>query len=393
MKSRARIFLKIFFIVIILSLVFSYAMFQGGFVSWFLFYSVLVVVLLSLSTLIVPLRRMKLKRSIINKNTIFSSDDLQIEIEFEHRFFHPFCYMKIVDYIPQSLRDHATNGAGAIYFFTYWKKDSFSYVIKQVPRGKYHFTDIEVEIGDFFGFFERKKLFPIHEEVIVYPKYRHLSDWQVGSVGETEKRHSFKQAIETDLSIAGVRSYIQGDKLSMIDWKHTARQNELMSKQFSETEENVSLLLFNPYVELKGEETFEQQVELASSFVYDYYVNKKSLAFISLSEEMKYIEKTSDLASFQEMYRLLACIQPNYQSFFSRELMIRTNEFRTWIVLTSILSNAFVDWLIQQIGRAETVVVCWICEAPTNVEKENRRLLREKNIRVYTFMSNDFLQM
>lgn len=392
MKMGARMLLKMIFIVTIIAIVFSYAMFQGGFVSWFLFYSVIVVVLLSLSTLIVPLSRMKLSRTIINKDTVFSGDDLLVEIELKHRFFHPFCYIKVVDLVPPSLRDYTTKGTGALYFLIFGKKDTFSYVLQKVPRGHYVFSNIEVEIGDFFGFFERKKIFSIDEEVIVYPKYRELSDWQVGSRGEAEKKHSFKQAIETDLSIAGVRNYIQGDKLSIIDWKHTARQNELMSKQFSEAEENVSLLLFNPYVELKRKETFEQQVELATSLVYDYYINKRTLAFLNLSSDMKFIEKSTDLNGFQEMYRFLACVEPTNKSFTFPEQKISTNEFRTWIVLTSILSNSFVDWLIQHVERAETVIICWICETPTNVELENRRHLRGNNVRVYTFMSNDFLQ-
>lgn len=384
MKKKARMLVKGLFILILAVLVFSYAMFQGGFVSWFLFYSVIVILLLSLSTLVVPLKTIMPKRTIKKHETVFVGDDLEVVIEFNQRFFHPFCYVKIVDIVPDSLHHHVIRGAGALYFLTFKRKESFTYTMTNLPRGEFRFTEIEVEIGDLFGFFERKKVYPAEQKLLVFPKYRHLDDFQVGTIGGTETKISFAETIEQDLSIDGIRPYVPGDKLTVIDWKHSARHNQLMSKQFSETIELSSLLVINPVIELKQKETFEKQVELAASFVYYYDFHKRSLSFISLTKE-------TIIESSQAMYRELARIQPVNKSFVAPEINLMKTA-PSWIVITAILSNHFVKWLLQQQEHTEKIVVCWIFDAPTEIEKQNRLLLRERKIRVYTF-TDDYFQM
>lgn len=386
MKQKLRLILKFVFFFLLLMLSFSYAMFQGGFVSWFLFYGVAVLFLLSLSVFFVPFRALKFEREFVNKETLYGGDDLEVEIVRNGRFLHPFCYVKAVDLVPPPLKRHLPNGSGALFFFSWQKKQSFRYKLANVPRGTHEFGGIQVEIGDLFGFFERQKTFSLPQELLVYPKYRRLEDWQVHPSGEEEKTFSFGQAIETDLNISGVRHYVQGDKLSLVDWKRTAKHSELMSKQFSELEENAGVLLFNPYVERTSKETFERQVELAASFIHDFYAKQRPLAFVILNKDAEYVEKTAEFSQYREMYRLLANVRYIHQTFLPPAQGLPLASVPYWIVLTSSLADSFVHWLLKQKKYVQTIVVCWFCEAPSEEEKKNRLLLREHHVRVYTFM-------
>lgn len=376
MWKRTFSFLKLCFLLVIVIIVFSYAMFQGGFVSWFLFYSVIIIVFLSFSTFFVPFRKIKVSRK-FNRQNVFAGDDIDITIEISCLYLHPFCYVKIVDCLAKELKPHVERGTGALFFFTFKRNFHFTYSIKNLPRGEHSFTKIELEIGDLFGFFERKKSFTLEESMIVFPKLRSLEDYQIDFLGTREKKFPFLQAIETDLSIVGVRPYIPGDKLTTIDWKHSARQNELMTKQFSPTEDDAFLLVFQQFVELKKPELFEKLVELCAAFVHYFYNQKRTIRFVTLGSKLQQVK----LDSFQAMYHHLARIQAVHKTFVPPS-QFASNE-KSWLVLSTILSNEFVKWLLE--FQHVHIIVCWVTEKPTKTEKKNRLLLRENKIRVFTF--------
>ena len=135
----------------------------------------------------------------------------------------------------------------------------------------------------------------------MFPRYLNLEDWKVGSMGGQEKKVSFTHSIDTELSLSGVRKYIPGDRLTMIDWKHTARQNELITKQFSQSEDNDCVIIFNSFVEHKRKNTFEKQVELGASIV-DYFYNRKGrVGFLRSGESLQWIPKSTQGEAITEM--------------------------------------------------------------------------------------------
>ena len=56
---------KLILLFLLIAMVFSYAMFQGGFVSWFLFYSFLPFALYGLFVAAYPIRDWQVKRKIL----------------------------------------------------------------------------------------------------------------------------------------------------------------------------------------------------------------------------------------------------------------------------------------------------------------------------------------
>lgn len=62
MIASIRTFFRFIFVLVLAGLLFSYAMFQGGFVSWFLFFGFLPVFLYSLFLTLYPLSSFKAER-------------------------------------------------------------------------------------------------------------------------------------------------------------------------------------------------------------------------------------------------------------------------------------------------------------------------------------------
>ena len=81
--------LKFIFLALLFLITFSYAMFQGGFVSWFLFYSFLPFAIYSLLLLFYPLTGMKMTRSISHTELTDGQElTVTIHVEREKVIFH-----------------------------------------------------------------------------------------------------------------------------------------------------------------------------------------------------------------------------------------------------------------------------------------------------------------
>src|SRR5690625_4154222 len=102
-------------------------------------------------------------------------------------------------------------------------------------RGFYHFDNVDLSTGDVFGFGEDSKNVQSPAEIIVYPSLLAMDDIPLPThswLGDVVVR---RWIIEDPFLTAGVRDYSAGDPLNSINWKATARTNELQvtKKDFS----------------------------------------------------------------------------------------------------------------------------------------------------------------
>src|SRR5699024_7686731 len=93
MRPSFRLAGSLFFIVMLLGILFSYAMFQGGFTSWFLFYSFLPILLYPLGLAVYPIRKWDVTREVTpqvdRKSTRLNSSHVSISYAV-YRFLHSF---------------------------------------------------------------------------------------------------------------------------------------------------------------------------------------------------------------------------------------------------------------------------------------------------------------
>lgn len=115
-------------------------------------------------------------------------------------------------------------------------KRSFAlpYTIEQIPRGEHQLNQIRVKLSDIFGFVKREHVFNAANELIAYPTIRPIllqeqyQNFEQGSISS-----STHHLMNTNVAI-GVREYVPGDRFSRIDWKQTARRNNVMTKEFEQ---------------------------------------------------------------------------------------------------------------------------------------------------------------
>jgi len=93
---------KLFVLFTLNMITFSYAMFQGGFVSWFLFYSFLPFSLYALCLALYPLADFTVERK-LQKRNYHANEALNMKVTLKRNFFFPLFFIIVEDCLPETL--------------------------------------------------------------------------------------------------------------------------------------------------------------------------------------------------------------------------------------------------------------------------------------------------
>ncbi|WP_246880101.1 DUF58 domain-containing protein [Bacillus suaedae] len=276
-------YIKYLFLFVMLVILFAYAMFQGGFVSWFLFYSVVTVLVCTVLVTLYPFQVKGVER-IVSKDALQAGERLDVKVILYKHPLQPFFVVRVFDRLPENLGKQS--GQGALFFFSFQRKLELTYTIDDVKRGVHSFGDVTVAFGDLFGLFELKRNLAVKSDtaVLVYPAYRILESLPLAGnpkhLEGQQNRHSYQE----DRALAGVRNYVPGDRLTSIDWKQTARSTSLMTKEFESFQGEGVIVAFDSFVNKKSKAVYERTIELAASMLMTF-AKKQSFLQVSVRSD------------------------------------------------------------------------------------------------------------
>lgn len=391
MKSSLRMVGNILFIITLFAILFSYAMFQGGFVSWFLFFSFLPIFLYLLGFLMYPINRWKVTRE-ISHHSIEAGKSVHATIKIERSFPFPLYYCVIEEVIPQTLmkldnrnnKYQYMNHPDKLYverrikrvtFPIFKRRIQFAYTLKQVPRGEHRLKKIRIRTSDIFGFAKKEHVVEIANEIIVYPRRHHLqmterfSNYEQGSVSSS--RHHL-----TNSNVAiGVREYAPGDRFSSIDWKQTARKNTVMTKEF-EQEKSTDILLVHDSCNTDGLNplAFEATVEICLSLMETFRKQEAQVGFLSIGKKTEYFP-SEHTANSSPINRYLTNLKPSGKRPFSMKLkeeIKRMDQGDYVIFITTTIDDLFKQIIRRFKSRTKQVAVIFIQSEALISDKEQQ---------------------
>lgn len=378
--KKLRPYVKYLFLVILIGAVFSYAMFQGGFVSWFLFYSVSTVLVSTILVALFPFQVRRVER-IIRKKAVQSGEKLDVTVIIHKRMLQPFFFVRIQDTVPDRL---GKNEANALFFFSFQRRLVFSYTISEVKRGTHSFGDLTLVFGDLFGLFERRTSVKCETTVLVYPRVRKLKSIPSSSPCQLEGQRA-RQSYQEDRSLAGVRPYVSGDRLTSIDWKQSARSASLMTKEFESFQGEGILIAFDSYLSKASEVTFEHAVELAASLMAEFAQKQATLRMAVRSGEWLSYDVTQ--RSLVHGLRLLAGVEPNRIPTPAVHRMYREwKGMRVYFVCTE-LDEQIVNACKTILEQKALVFICMV--AVTEPDRIMVNELEKMGISVYVLGTYD----
>lgn len=341
---------QIILIIFLIVATFSYAMFQGGFVSWFLFYTLIPFLLYGILLSFIPINIQNIKREITPSRLVRGKSG-QVKIQFQLKTWFPLIYLSVKELGEKNVPNEKE------MFFVGWKRQfEWSYELQYLQRGIYHFEGLQLEFYDFFGWMTRKKVVYCPQSLIVYPnvfpinfKPLQLKNEQGGS--------AFQFSLMKDTSlITGVRNYQSGDRFSRIHWKSFAKDETLRTKEFEDRKSQKLFLILDRSVE----KFFDDAVDLTASILQAVVKNHTELSFLSVGQSRFFEPNINTAVQSEKVLEHLALVRPDGQeglaSIFLKEEQYLKGSLA--IVVTGFLSEQEKSFLVKQSGKVS--IICFV---------------------------------
>lgn len=337
---------------------FCYAMFQGGFVSWFLFYSFLPFAILCLLVGFAPLRSFQVDRQ-LSRHEYKAGDSLEVTVTLKRNNRLPLPFLLIEENFPKSLQASTNAMYGKALVFPWFRKEvTVSYKIDSLPRGEHVFSAIRLKTGDPIGLFEKEWSTVVSQTILVYPAlkemmYRPLDTKYDQGAAVSSVIHQKDTSLVT-----GVRDYQTGDRFSWVHWKAFARTNQLMTKEFEERQSHDVLLV----LDRREHPMFESMVTLVASATQAILKRGAQVGLLSAGDERTYIPPKQGDAQKQQVLYHLAKVTPDTQKDLG--IILHGERFGaqqavTLFVVTATISEALVD-IVSVFAKRKGVVVLFV---------------------------------
>ena len=271
---------RFLFVLLIAISAFVFAMFQGGVVSWTIFYAIIPFIIYSIVLFFYPLIDFSAERLFRTPN-VQHGEKLSVNILLKRRFRFPLLYTVIEEKWHDDTLLKETGELKKLFVLGFKKEIEWAYVVERMPRGEHLLEGVTIEVTDFFGWIRKSYLIPIKNTVLVYPKTMNVQYVPIDTQYDQGSMISPYSIVQETTMASGVRDYQSGDRVSWIHWKSFARTQLLMTKEFEDRQSQDMFIVFDK----RPSEAFEEKVEFAASIVQEALKQQAGIGFLSLGAE------------------------------------------------------------------------------------------------------------
>lgn len=139
--------------------------------------------------------------------------------------------LKIIDELPIQFQERNWQRNASIKS---GEKSLIEYTLRPVQRGEYEFGKLQAFVKSPLKFVERRFSFPAEEKILVYPSYMQLRKYNLMAVSSHLNEAGSKRLrkLGSSTEFEQIKEYVRGDDYRTINWKATARKNQLMANTF-----------------------------------------------------------------------------------------------------------------------------------------------------------------
>lgn len=358
-------------VIALLIITYCYAMFQGGFVSWFVFFTILPFSIYSILLAIVPIRIQQVSRT-LSKEAVERGDTIEVTVRFHNKSWFPLVFMTARETAMDADFYEELNGNATKLFLVGWKKEfEWTYELRDLRRGEHHFKGIEVMCTDFFGWTVRQVVIEHPQLFLVYPKIYDVKTEQITmqyDQGASQTRFSL---IKDTTMATGVREYVPGDRFSWIHWKSFAKNGELRTKEFEDRNAQNTFVLIDRAVQ----KNFEQVVEFAASYIQKTMKARGDVSFLSVGTDRYFAPVIKTDSQFKKIMQHFVTVQADAEFGVERLLFEEQKVMSRSVVI--IITG---EWLpeLQEALNASTKsmgkIVCFVVNneaEPVHLKNQN----------------------
>lgn len=121
------------------------------------------------------------------------------------------------------------------------------YSLRPTSRGEYIFNDINIFVHAPLKLVKRRYIFPGEQAVKVYPSYMQMRRYQLLAVSNRLQEAGVKKIrkLGHSMEFEQIKEYVRGDDYRTINWRATARKNDLMVNNYTDERSQQIYCLIN----------------------------------------------------------------------------------------------------------------------------------------------------
>jgi uncharacterized protein (DUF58 family) len=243
------------------------------------------------------------------------------------------------------------------------------YVLESLPRGRYEFEDVRMELTDPFGLERAIVPLPAPGALLVYPRLARLERLFSESGARSHDGRRLLLRRHTGFELHSVREYEQGESLRRVHWRSTARRGQLMVKELEDAPRDEIAVLLDADAKAVVGDSFDVQVRAAGS-ILDAFVRRGRRAVLVVNSEQREVQQVhSPAADWRRALELLAAVEPTGSTAVGRLLTEEDGPVARALdlaVVTARLESGLVDRLVQRALSRRNVSLVYVDPASFN---------------------------
>ncbi|MBG9454169.1 hypothetical protein ABE61_08855 [Lysinibacillus sphaericus] len=375
---------KHFLLVSLLMIItFCYAMFQGGFVSWFVFFTVSPFLLYSFIFLLVKEDILLVERK-IEPSRVESGQSAKVTITVERKTRFPFAYMMMEELVnSEVLIQSRVQGTNTIKFVGFRKRFSWNYVLENMSRGEHRYLGVNIVFCDFFGWAKKQVVADGEQVILVYPRVSEMRYAALRTKFDVGTMMSPYSIVKDTSMAVGLREYVPGDRFSWIHWKSFAKTQTLQSKEFEDRQSQELMLVLHA----GKSPLFEEKIELVASMLQTIVEERGDISFVSAGSKTKVFPVVQGNKQLDQIMHHLAAIKPaeNVKFQFQNQQVFKR------VATLLYVTNEVSDELIHSLANMAKSCICFVVAEDPPMQTELAK--RYKQIQVVHVNPTDYYHL
>ncbi len=240
-------------------------------------------------------------------------------------------------------------------------------------RGKYRFRIKRISVFDPLRIIRAGKKCGSSLDAVFVPRRLNLPD--IFSVpGSESSSAKMKSANDNKEDFSHVRDYIPGENVQLVHWKLTAKQDDLMIKQFDSINDRKALILCNFGSASEEHDALlcvDTIIETAAAFA-KALLDEKINTFVEFDEGDFDALKISSPSEFEAFFEIMSVISPKIKGASALPLDKSAGEETVLVIITAALTEEII-LLANQLASGEAVFVAYInfTGKPLEIDRDN----------------------
>lgn len=226
---------------------------------------------------------------------------------------------------------------------------SWSVHVPLTRRGHFRVDPLALRTGDPLGLFESNAAIGGYSTVVVYPRVEVLPGWRMPPAF-VEGSHADKvRTPHVTPTATSIREYLPGDAYNRIHWKASARQGQLLVKEF-ELEQTADVWIFldlhaPTHTGTGDDSTLEYGVSVAASIAARALVENRKVALTASGRRISPVPADRGPRQYQKIMETLAAVAADGGRPLQEVLVENVGRLRRGMTALIITASLDTQWV------------------------------------------------